>query len=81
MKHFVLGILCEFTGLSSMTIPMYIAESAPAEVRGRLVSVNVVMIAGGQFVSNVIAGIFSFVDEGWRYSDNINQLCRVHTLQ
>lgn len=50
-----------------MTIPMYIAESAPAESRGRLVSVNIVMVAGGQFVSNLIAGLFSFNDNGWRF--------------
>lgn len=50
-----------------MTIPMYIAESAPAESRGRLVSVNIAMVASGQFISNVIAGAFSYSDDGWRY--------------
>jgi len=46
---------------------MYIAESAPAYVRGRLVSTNVVMIACGQFVANVVDGIFSYNKEnGWR---------------
>ncbi|XP_074644387.1 proton myo-inositol cotransporter-like [Tubulanus polymorphus] len=55
-------------GLSSMTVPIYIAESAPPQIRGRLVSCNVAMIACGQFVANVIDGIFSFNKEtGWRY--------------
>ena len=49
-----------------MTIPMYIAESAPANIRGRLVSVNILMVAAGQFVANCVAGFFSFTDNGWR---------------
>ena len=55
------------TGLTSMTVPMYIAECAPMFIRGRLVSVNVAMIAGGQFIANVVDGIFSFDITGWRW--------------
>ncbi|XP_064632787.1 proton myo-inositol cotransporter-like [Lineus longissimus] len=54
-------------GLTSMTTPMYIAEAAPSHIRGRLVSCNVAMIACGQFVANVVDGIFSFNENGWRY--------------
>ncbi|XP_067935767.1 proton myo-inositol cotransporter-like [Watersipora subatra] len=55
-------------GLSSMTVPMYIAESAPANIRGRLVSVNIAMVAAGQFIANCVAGLFtSFSHDGWRY--------------
>ena len=46
---------------------MYIAESAPTYIRGRLVSTNVVMVAFGQFVANVVDGIFSGMKKtGWR---------------
>lgn len=50
-----------------MTIPIYLAECAPAHVRGRIVSTNIAMVAGGQFVANVVDGIFGFNEEsGWR---------------
>ena len=49
-----------------MTIPMYIAESAPSDIRGRLVSINIVMVAAGQFIANCVAGLFSFTESGWR---------------
>ncbi|CAI9722228.1 proton myo-inositol cotransporter-like [Octopus vulgaris] len=55
-------------GLVSMTIPVYLAECAPSHVRGRIVSTNIAMVAGGQFFANVIDGIFGFNEEtGWRY--------------
>ncbi len=37
-------------GIASMSTPMYIAEIAPAHLRGRLVSVNQIAIVGGIFV-------------------------------
>ena len=58
---------CTFTGLSSMTIPMYIAESAPAMLRGRLVTMNNLFITAGQLVASIIDGLFSGNKEnGWR---------------
>ncbi|XP_067683406.1 proton myo-inositol cotransporter-like [Haliotis asinina] len=55
-------------GLASMTVPMYIAECAPSHLRGRLVTVNVLFITGGQFVASVMDGAFSYVKkDGWRY--------------
>ena len=36
-------------------------------VRGSLVTLNNLFIAGGQAVAAVIAGLFTNVDEGWRY--------------
>lgn len=55
-------------GLASMTVPVYIAEVAPAELRGLLVTVNQVFITGGQFVANVSDGLFSYdTENGWRY--------------
>ncbi|OWF39315.1 proton myo-inositol cotransporter-like [Mizuhopecten yessoensis] len=55
-------------GMTSTTIPMYLAECSPAHIRGRLVSTNIAMVACGQFVANVIDGIFGWDETtGWRY--------------
>ncbi|XP_024526669.1 inositol transporter 1 isoform X1 [Selaginella moellendorffii] len=48
-------------GVASMTAPLYIAEASPASKRGGLVSLNVLMITGGQFISYVINFAFSKV--------------------
>ena len=55
-------------GIAAMAVPMYIAELAPAEMRGRLVVVNNMFITGGQFVATVIDGAFSYlgINVGWR---------------
>lgn len=49
-----------------MTVPLYIAETAPASVRGTLITMNNAFITGGQFVAAVIDGIFANVHQGWR---------------
>eukprot|EP00053_Salpingoeca_punica_P024747 m.14535 g.14535 ORF g.14535 m.14535 type:complete len:552 (-) comp7155_c0_seq1:1758-3413(-) len=54
-------------GLSSMAIPMYLAETAPSSIRGRLLTINVAFITGGQFIAGLVDGAFSGVHEGWRY--------------
>ncbi|GER32680.1 major facilitator superfamily protein [Striga asiatica] len=41
-------------GVASVTAPVYIAEASPSEVRGGLVSTNVLMITGGQFLSYLV---------------------------
>jgi sugar porter (SP) family MFS transporter len=67
-------ILCRFLGglgigIASMSTPMYIAEIAPAHLRGRLVSVNQVAIVGGiltvYFVNYFIARCG---DQAWNES-------------
>ncbi|MBN3289349.1 MYCT protein, partial [Polypterus senegalus] len=51
-----------------MTVPVYIAESAPPQLRGRLVTINTLFITGGQFFASVIDGAFSYLPkDGWRY--------------
>ena len=46
---------------------MYIAECAPVQWRGQLVTLNNMFIAGGQLVAAVIAGLFSNDKvNGWR---------------
>ncbi|KXJ09304.1 proton myo-inositol cotransporter [Exaiptasia diaphana] len=54
-------------GGASMTVPLYIAETTPASVRGKLVTMNNGFITGGQFVASIIDGIFANVHQGWRY--------------
>ncbi|XWS18227.1 hypothetical protein CRYUN_Cryun32bG0025100 [Craigia yunnanensis] len=41
-------------GISSVTASIYIAEVSPSEVRGGLVSTNVLMVIGGQFLSYLV---------------------------
>ena len=55
-------------GLAAMAVPMYIAESAPADMRGKLVVMNTLFITGGQFVATVVDGAFSYLplNVGWR---------------
>lgn len=48
-------------GVASVTAPMYIAEASPSEIRGGLVSTNVLMITGGQFLSYLINLAFTEV--------------------
>lgn len=48
-------------GVASVTAPVYIAESSPSEIRGSLVSTNVLMITGGQFLSYLVNLAFTEV--------------------
>nr|CAD7198345.1 unnamed protein product [Timema douglasi] len=50
-----------------MVVPVYIAESALPEDRGRLVTINNIFITAGQFVASIVCGLFSNVPDGWRY--------------
>uniref|UniRef100_A0A8C4NEC6 Solute carrier family 2 member 13b n=1 Tax=Eptatretus burgeri TaxID=7764 RepID=A0A8C4NEC6_EPTBU len=54
-------------GMASVTVPVYIAESSPPTLRGRLVTVNTLFITGGQFCASVVDGAFSNITDGWRY--------------
>ncbi|XP_065886410.1 proton myo-inositol cotransporter-like isoform X3 [Dysidea avara] len=59
-------------GFASMTVPVYISETAPSNIRGRLVVINTLFVTGGQFVATVIDGLFSIqhdfaVKNGWRF--------------
>ena len=46
-------------GFAAMAVPMYIAEVAPASVRGKLILVNSLFITGGMFSATVLAGALS----------------------
>lgn len=54
-------------GVASVTSPVYIAEASPSEIRGGLVSTNVLMITGGQFLSYIVNLAFSEVAGTWRW--------------
>ena len=56
-----------FTGLASMTVPIYIAECAPSHMRGKLVTLNNLFITGGQAVAATVDGAFGGMQKtGWR---------------
>lgn len=61
-------------GVASVTAPIYIAEAAPTEVRGGLVSTNVLMITGGQFLSYLVNLAFTQVPGTWRWMLGVSAL-------
>lgn len=53
-------------GIASMISPMYITECAPADIRGRLVSINQLgIVTGILLIYFVNAGIANLHDEAW----------------
>ena len=54
-------------GLVSMVVPVYLAECAPAHLRGTFNVANIASAAGGVFASGIVAFAFSYVTQGWRY--------------
>lgn len=61
-------------GIASMLAPMYISEIAPADIRGRLISIYQLGIVIGilliYFVNAAIAGLYDDtwnIDHGWRW--------------
>ncbi|KAL9960703.1 hypothetical protein ACROYT_G034190 [Oculina patagonica] len=55
-------------GGASVTVPVYIAETAPSSARGRLVTLYQLLVTAGFFVAAVIDGIFSSNKKnGWRF--------------
>lgn len=55
-------------GMSSFATPLYIAELAPARVRGRLVTVNVLCITLGQVVAYIVGWVFA---EHWNRQPDV----------
>ena len=57
-------------GAAAATVPLYLAEMAPVHRRGRMVTINELMIVGGQFLAFAINAIIDRVWGGadvWRY--------------
>ena len=53
-------------GLASCIAPLYIQELSPTRLRGRMVVLNVVMIALGQAIAYGVDAGFANVSGGWR---------------
>lgn len=51
LARLVLGLA---VGMVSIVVPMYVSEMAPADVRGRMVSLNTLMIVVGQLAAYVV---------------------------
>ena len=54
-------------GGASLIVPLYIAELAPGHLRGRLTTVQLLLITGGQAVAYIIGWVFSSMPGGWRW--------------
>ncbi|KAL4085921.1 hypothetical protein PRIC1_014546 [Phytophthora ramorum] len=54
-------------GCASTTVPLYIAEVSPPQLRGRLVSLNSALVTGGQFFASVLDALLADTEGGWRY--------------
>ena len=54
-------------GGASMIVPLYISELAPSHLRGRLVTVSITFITGGQVVAYLIGWLLSTFPSGWRW--------------
>ncbi|KAE8389499.1 general substrate transporter [Aspergillus alliaceus] len=61
-------------GSAAMVAPLYIAEVAPAKVRGRLIGLNNMSITGGQVISYAIGAAFANVNHGWRFMVGLGAL-------
>lgn len=59
------------TGLSSVAVPLYIAEMAPASHRGKLITTTILLVTVGQVLGFMIAGVFAawgLHEAGWRWT-------------
>jgi sugar porter (SP) family MFS transporter len=63
VARFILGL---GVGLASLIVPLYIAEIAPPDSRGALVSLNQLMITIGILLSYIVGVAFTPI-EGWRW--------------
>ncbi|KAH8112823.1 general substrate transporter [Phellopilus nigrolimitatus] len=54
-------------GLASCVAPLYIQELSPTRLRGRMVTLNVVMITLGQVIAYGIGAAFENMSGGWRW--------------
>ncbi|ORX36912.1 general substrate transporter [Kockovaella imperatae] len=54
-------------GQASCIVPLYIGELGPSRLRGRLVTVNCVMITLGQVIAYLIGMIYQYTPGGWRW--------------
>lgn len=53
--------------MSSMTVPLYLSECSPPNIRGRITVIVTVFICSGEFVAGVVDGSFAQLEYGWRF--------------
>ncbi|KAK9321566.1 general substrate transporter [Lipomyces orientalis] len=68
LGRFVVGL---GIGEAAMVAPIYIAEIAPAKLRGGLVTVDALAITGGQCIAGAVNIFLQDVRSGWRLSVGI----------
>lgn len=61
-------------GGASLIVPLYISELAPSHLRGRLVTVSITFVTGGQVVAYLIGWLFSTLPSGWRWMVGLGAL-------
>ncbi|KIX95209.1 uncharacterized protein Z520_09125 [Fonsecaea multimorphosa CBS 102226] len=61
------GVVGLAIGGASLIVPLYISELAPSHLRGRLVTVSLLFITGGQVIAYLIGWAFSTMKGGWRW--------------
>jgi SP family myo-inositol transporter-like MFS transporter 13 len=54
-------------GMSSMIVPTYLAECSPTSIRGQIISINSLLITGGQVIAYIVDAGFYNVAHGWRW--------------
>ncbi|KAG1138474.1 hypothetical protein G6F37_010460 [Rhizopus arrhizus] len=54
-------------GIASMIVPVYVSELSPKHIRGRLNTLNTLVLTFGQVIAYVMNIAFSNVTDGWRY--------------
>ena len=67
IARIVLGLA---VGAAAATVPLFLAEMAPAHRRGRMVTINELMIVGGQFLAFAINALIDALFSGshiWRW--------------
>lgn len=64
LGRFIVGVA---VGQAATVVPMYLAEIAPASLRGRIVGTNSLLITGGQVVAYLVNAALFPVKHGWRW--------------
>ena len=61
------GVVGLAIGGASLIVPLYLSELAPSHLRGRLVTISLLFITGGQVIAYLIGWAFSTMAGGWRW--------------
>jgi SP family myo-inositol transporter-like MFS transporter 13 len=67
-------------GVASGASPLYITELSPAELRGRLVTIQSLFVTGGQVIAYLTGYGFSNISHGWRFMVGLGALPAVIQL-